>query len=141
VAGLVMFSVGEEFGWRGYAYPRLADRLGPARGALLLGTVWALWHLSVWIIAANGAPALSTVAFGTLELATGSVFFAWVFERSGRSLAVAIALHAGGHLDNANRAPEDEVRLRALRLIVYAAAAALAAWSLSRRERVLDTRA
>jgi membrane protease YdiL (CAAX protease family) len=136
VAGLIFFSLGEEFGWRGYAYPRLADRIGPVRGALIVGALWALWHLGMWVVAANGLPAPATVGFAVIELAAASVFFAWFFERSGRSLAVAIALHAGGHVDNVSRAPEDELRLRALRLIVYVAAAALAAWSLSRRPRI-----
>jgi hypothetical protein len=47
-------------------------------------------------------------------------------------MAVAIALHAGAHLDNAHRAPETEVRLQVLRLGVLAIAALLAARSLQR---------
>ncbi len=61
---------------------------------------------------------------------------AWVFERSNRSIAVAIALHAGGHLDNVSRAPETEVRLRILRVAVLALCAAIAARSLTARKRV-----
>jgi membrane protease YdiL (CAAX protease family) len=37
IAGLVMFSLGEEFGWRGYAYPRVVRMSGPVLGNLLLG--------------------------------------------------------------------------------------------------------
>jgi hypothetical protein len=54
-------------------------------------------------------------------------------ERGGGGLWLAIALHAGAHLDNVNRAPDEEVRLRILRLVVVAVAAGLAAWGLSRR--------
>ena len=39
----IMFSLGEEFGWRGFAYPRMAQRHGPVIGSLLLGCVWAIW--------------------------------------------------------------------------------------------------
>jgi hypothetical protein len=58
-----------------------------------------------------------------------------MFERGNRSMAVAIALHAGAHLDNVSRAPETEVRLRALRMAVLAVVAVAAAWSLTAQKR------
>ena len=69
------------------------------------------------------------------DLALWSVVMAWFFERSNRSIAVAIALHAGAHIDNVTRAPETEVRLRILRFVVLAVVAALAARSLSAKKR------
>lgn len=48
-------------------------------------------------------------------------------------MAVAIAIHAGTHLDNVSRAPETEVRLRILRFVVLAFVAWFAARSLARR--------
>jgi membrane protease YdiL (CAAX protease family) len=126
IAALVMFSVGEEFGWRGFAYPRMARRYGPVVGSLILGVIWALWHLGMMFSPEKGLPDPVALGFGIVTLALGSVVFAWAFERGNRSMAVAIALHMGAHLDNTERGPEGEWRLRVLRVVVMAVAAALA---------------
>ena len=135
-AALVMFPLGEEFGWRGFAYPRLAQRHGPVIGSLVLGVVWGLWHLGM-LFAPDPLRALpaTTILVYMLDLALWSVVMAWMFERSSRSIAVAIAIHAGEHLDNISRAPEIEVRLRVLRIAVLAIVAALAARSLTTKRR------
>jgi membrane protease YdiL (CAAX protease family) len=132
-AALVMFPLGEEFGWRGFAYPRLAQRHGPVVGSLILGAVWGLWHLGM-LFAPDPLRALpaTTILVYMLDLALWSVVVAWMFERGSRSIAVAIAIHAGGHLDNISRAPETEVRLRILRILVLAVVAGFAAHSLTR---------
>ena len=45
---LVMGPLGEELGWRGYLLPRLVPSVGLVGAALLVGIVWALWHLPLW---------------------------------------------------------------------------------------------
>ncbi len=143
VAAMVMFPLGEEFGWRGFAYPRLERRHGPVVGSLILGAVWGLWHLGM-LFAPDPLRALppATILIYIVDLALWSLPMAWLFERGNRSMAVAIALHAGAHLDNVSRAPESEVRLRILRMAVLALVAAAAAWSLStRRGAIANSRA
>ena len=137
LAAMVMFPLGEEFGWRGFAYPRLERRLGPVVGSLILGAVWGLWHLGM-LFAPDPLRALPplTILIYIVQLALWSLPMAWMFERSNRSMAVAIAMHAGAHLDNVTHAPETEVRLRVLRMVVLAVVAAAAAWSLTSRGRL-----
>src|SRR5919107_4871234 len=38
----------EEPGWRGFALPRLQSLHGPLVGTLILGPLWALWHLPLF---------------------------------------------------------------------------------------------
>jgi membrane protease YdiL (CAAX protease family) len=131
-AALVMFSFGEEFGWRGFAYPRLLRRHGPILAALTVGAVWGVFHLLMSFSLETGA--FDVFRFGILlvELPLYSILFAWFFERTNGSLAAAIALHMGGHLDNDGHLPATEVRLWILRIAVLAIAAALAARSLKK---------
>lgn len=43
-------SVQEEFGWRGFALPRLMIRRTPFMSALILGLIWGFWHLPLFFI-------------------------------------------------------------------------------------------
>lgn len=134
VAALVVFPLGEEFGWRGFAQPRLVRRYGPVTGSLVVGAVWAVWHL-LYGVTPQGA-GFDALGFGLLlvELPLNSVIIGWIFERSGRSLAVAIAFHAGAHLDNFQRAPRTDLRLQGLHLVVLLMVAIVAARALRARD-------
>ena len=131
IAALVMFSFGEELGWRGFAYPRLAERHGPVVGSLILGAVWGLWHWGMLFTPEAGPPAPEMVLKYVVRMALASVVIAWFYERSGRSVAVAIAIHAGAHLDNISRIPQSEVRLQILHFLALVVVALFAARSLS----------
>lgn len=42
---LFVLVIGEELAWRGFALPRLRARYGALGGSLILGLLWAGWHL------------------------------------------------------------------------------------------------
>lgn len=130
VAALVVFPLGEEPGWRGFAYPRIVARLGVVRGSLALGAVWGLWHLAYAVTPDAAGFDAFTFALTMAELPLYSLLMAWVLERTNRSLSVAIAFHAGAHLDHVELAPHDDLRLHAAHLAVVAVLAVLAARSL-----------
>jgi membrane protease YdiL (CAAX protease family) len=83
--------LGEEPGWRGYAIPRLQDRFGPVRASLLIGVVWAGWHLPLFLI-----PGWSSAPIWTYVLiVTGvSVILTFSVNVAGFSALAAIASHA-----------------------------------------------
>jgi membrane protease YdiL (CAAX protease family) len=143
LAALVVFPLGEEFGWRGFAHPRLVTRYGLLKGSLLLGSGWGLWHLMYSITPQAAAFDSFTFGLTMVELPLYSLLVAWVFERARRGMAVAIAFHAGAHLDHIELAPRTELGLQVSHVLVLAvvaffAARALAAEDTRRRQNVAE---
>jgi len=136
LAALVVFPLGEEFGWRGFAHPRLSARFGLVRGSLILGTLWGLWHL-VYAVTPQTA-GFDPFVFGMtmVELPLYALPMAWVFERSNRSMAVAIAFHVAAHVDHIERAPRTDLGLHVSHMAILGVVAAISAWRLSRQGTV-----
>ncbi len=93
--------LGEEGGWRGFALPRMEQRSGPLVGTLLLGVLWGLWHLPLFLLVPryNGAGSgfagiLIPFAAFTIMVIAYTVVFTWVFNNTRGSLLLAILLHA-----------------------------------------------
>jgi len=135
-AALLVFPLGEEFGWRGFAHAPMVRRFGAVRGSLLLGAVWGLWHLAYSITPSAAGFDAFTFAQTMIELPLYALPIAWVFERSGRSMAVALAFHAGAHLDHIERASGAARGLHALHIVVLAVVALFAARALAARPAV-----
>ena len=83
---------GEEFGWRGYALPRLLDRSGPLAASLILGIFWVFWHLPLFFI--PGSPQ-AQIPFGpwAVSVLGLSVLFTWVHRNVGGVVFAAILFH------------------------------------------------
>ncbi len=84
---------GEEIGWRGYALPRLAERIGYARGSVLLGLVWACWHLPQFFLTAADTYRQSFPIWA-LQVTALSVAIAWLYARTKGSLLLTMLMHA-----------------------------------------------
>ena len=88
---MVIVGLFEEVGWRGFALPRLQRRL-PALGAsLILGGIWAAWHLPVLISDPTGQRPPLPFVIGILAQ---SVILAWLYNSTNASLPIVIILHA-----------------------------------------------
>ena len=82
----------EEFGWRGLALPLLQRKLAPLWAGLVLGVVWAVWHLPAFLL---GGTQQSEWAFGTFFLGclAISVIATALFNRSGGSIFLSAFFH------------------------------------------------
>jgi len=84
---------GEEVGWRGYALPRLAKHLGLGGASVLLGVIWALWHLPLFFLHGSGSDGQSFPIY-LLHVTTLSVAMAWLYWKTEGSLLLVMLMHA-----------------------------------------------
>ena len=77
----------EEPGWRGYALPRLQVGRSALLASLILGLLWAFWHLPLMVVGeVNWSDIVLVIA--------ASVVFAWVFNSASGSVLIAMVMHA-----------------------------------------------
>ena len=84
---------GEEVGWRGYALPQLAARFGWRWASILLGVIWAFWHLPQFFLHQSDTYGQSFLIF-MLQVTAISVAMAWLYARTNGSLLLTMLMHA-----------------------------------------------
>jgi uncharacterized protein len=93
LVGVILGPLWEEPGWRGFALPRLQSQFGPFVGTLILGVLWALWHLpgypGGWMTVGIVPLVLSGVAF--------SIIATWVYNNTRGSILLMILLHSSSN--------------------------------------------
>lgn len=89
---ILLFWLTEEAMWRGFALPRIQLWLSPGPASLVVGVLWALWHLPLFAIAGSFQAGLPLAGFLVLTVAT-AVILGWLYERTGGSVPVCAAYH------------------------------------------------
>jgi len=102
---LITFGLGEETGWRGYALPHLQKTQSATTATLILGILWACWHLPMFFyrdtymqMGIMGFPMLA------LSLLFAAMIFTWLYNSTGGSLLIVITFHAVFNWLTANEA-------------------------------------
>jgi uncharacterized protein len=86
----------EEFGWA-YAIDRMQPRWGFVKGSLLLGLIWACWHLPLFFMPGQSQ---SHMPFWTFVILTAAlrVMFVWAYNSSAQSVLVTLLFHTSLNL-------------------------------------------
>ncbi len=83
-------ALGEELGWSGYIIDPMQDRWGALPAAVLLGLVWAVWHI-VPLVQAHRSPAW--IAWWCVSTVAIRVLIVWLYNNTGKSVFAAALFH------------------------------------------------
>jgi membrane protease YdiL (CAAX protease family) len=113
----------EEPGWRGFALPGLLARHSALRASLVLGVLWAVWHVPVFLVGDQHWSDLLLVVAVT-------VFLTWLFVNAGGSVLIAMVFHAMNNAFSGEYASQmftgaDSTRQSWMLVLVWTVAAAL----------------
>jgi membrane protease YdiL (CAAX protease family) len=88
---------GEEIGWRGFALPHLQAVRSALGASVVLGVVWGVWHLPLYLLGADIRPVSLFPAWVLLTVAA-SVIYTWMYNGTGGSLLIVVLFHAASNL-------------------------------------------
>lgn len=93
-------ALGEEIGWRGFAYPKLKALMNPYVATLILGLIWSLWHLPLFYMVGTVQSHLPMYQF-IMQNTLIAFLYLWLFEKIKGNLWLIIYLHAIGNTTSA----------------------------------------
>ncbi len=97
ILGQFWVIIGEEFGWRGFALPRMQARFGSLGASFVLGFLWSSWHLPMFFT--PGSPQYSETFWMSFLQYVGAITFVTIvmtmlYNQARGSVLVCMLLHA-----------------------------------------------
>lgn len=91
---IILGPISEEFGWRGYMLSKLQTVWGSLTSSLVVGVVWALWHLPLFHMAGSSQSELGLPFLGyAIGLIGISVIMTFLHNGTGGSIWTAVMFH------------------------------------------------
>ena len=122
----------EELGWRGFALDRLQSRLNALQASLVLGSVWALWHVPLFFSPGTYQASLELGSMRSwvflASMVPLSVLMTWVYNNTARSTLSAVLIHYSGNLCGALLSKSDRVASLELVFLTISAGVVVLGW-------------
>ncbi len=93
-------ALSEEYGWRGYALDPLQSHFNALTASLILGVIWALWHLPLFFIEGSVQENIPLYEY-ILQTMVLAIFYTWLYNNTGGSVLIAALFHAVGNTASA----------------------------------------
>ncbi len=88
-------ALGEELGWSGYAIDPMQERSSALQAAILLGLIWAAWHIVPLVQAHRSSVWIAWWCLYTVAL---RVLMTWLYNNTGKSVFAAAMFHASSNM-------------------------------------------
>jgi uncharacterized protein len=89
----------EEIGWRGFALPHLQKRYNALIATLIVGTLWALWHLPLVFLVGNPMSEYPFLWF--IIIVTNAFIYTWIYNSTKGSIVLVALFHGSLNIVNA----------------------------------------
>jgi len=90
----IIIGIEEEFGWRGYVLPRFQAKWNALTSSVILGVLWAPYHLGNWFLPPGQALRQDSFWEFSLWIILISIFTTWIFNNTNGSILAAVLFHA-----------------------------------------------
>ena len=111
----------EEFGWRGYSLDPLLKRFGVLRGSVILGFIWGIWHLPLFLMPEtwHGQMGFKFAGFWTFMLySIGlAMMMTWVYLGTNRSILTGFLMHLANNFTGNTVYPYSD-RIEVMRMAI-----------------------
>lgn len=96
ISNIFFAGLAEEPGWRGYALPKMNQYLRPIVSGIVIGVVWAFWHLLFYVF---GSRPWSTFPQFIFTVTVISCLYTWIYLKTA-SIPLMIIFHVMHNLSN-----------------------------------------
>ena len=96
LSNIIFAGFAEEPGWRGYALPKMNQHYKPIISGIIIGVIWAFWHLLFYVL---GSRPWSTFPQFVFTVTVISCIYTLIYQKT-KSIPLMIIFHVMHNLSN-----------------------------------------